>query len=1426
MRKKQPTHRHRIQWSACLIIVSLFVMMLSDIGVVSGAPVSETPVAKTTEETEVTPDNTPLDGEEDGSVEQHNLFQFEAFIKYENILDGTEPFDKNNLPGNDDSPNNGIVRSFDSVTYPIKLTINPKRVDKLENIKLRLTGTIDNGITDGRANAAFAIGGYENMETEEVGFTQEYTVKQTGNSVMIPVTMNVLGATPGVVLTPTLKIEVVSVDGEEIKGVTTTFDALPSVTVSAKVSLYSYTGRGINGLGIPYYPLAGIFEDSGAEAPEGEARNVNGFSIAWDIDFLEGKSDARGATFPDPKGKINYEVELYGEVDWYEDGEDDPTDTVMFNFNDKDSPFYLLDYQPITWNRSRVGSANTLAEGLSYEFSFPINYASARSSMDYWNPDDLEEDSPHSVWDSGEWALAKPKVQKHSVLYQGTTTGYTIGSTFPRYRADAWHDSPIYGVNDKVFATQGFLALMPNEYRLGGPNNKEGKSNIVTYYADVKLLNYTAPDGQVTTFNNVNTIAFAWEVNRPEGAYAVQTTLFSYPDTQQLGTPNNGWSEVSKGDASTLIGEDVYYHAALGSDMISYGGYKAVYRWNTDSFELTEEAAELAEINIRRSGYVTPLLEDVRYEDTEETMELLYGVAKFPKADNAFNIFTKKGIDDYTWYETYKEAAKHGVVGAIQSHVSDAVGAYWLYGVDIPLRVRGENTGLGSESHDGTPNIVLTNWYAYPTADRSIEVDVTENASYKRPAEWDKTGKLLRFQSPRGNAVNFETLGITPAESSVKTTSDKKTYYNSDTVHWTTESGIVLPTSGVPENLDAGVTITHYLPEGLSYKPGSGQVGKIPIEPQITKLEDGYVKLEWDALISNNTHSIPDITFDTVITPLALTSGTHSGVELETIISSDLDQRPEHLRAHYANITVLKVGMVGVYASIDKLYGSRNSAYTMTLSPYTTIEDEERVVGLTTLPKSGDTLGSTFSGSVKLKSINVESDRVYEDPVTIYLNKSMIQDDKPQNIDVTRNGWYKYTGKASELTGAQSLLFVVEGILTNRDDINVNITFQTNNNQFGDKYLNETVVNSATDYKLSPISNRLHYTIKADLELGLERIKIYTDKADKGLPVMVRVKQSILDANRVKDAPVKLVVYDTNANTKVAEKTYKQSELQRENELLIPSSTLTKNKKKNYEVRIEGIDNNMTWVRPGEGAIDTDGYTASEKALTEADRNNKGVIQYKRAVMTERELGKDIVPYYETLKIHKIDQPRVKSGYGFTFTPKVEYTNDLLKEVVHKIGIQTNTDTLLSLDTRLVDETLPYYQKDNPTSDIPLEKASVKNEATSSTISYDLPQLYLEQESGKMYTSQQKLEGQLQGKVIDAGHKWYVPIWLQALGKYDAAFKGKDAIGSNYIMFDVRNQVDVFAYMFHHTNSGTPDDDELLIHPMPQDDIPAEWKLP
>ncbi|PAE87686.1 hypothetical protein [Shouchella clausii] len=1367
---------------------------------------------------------------EDGGVEHHELFDFEAVINHHEIEAGTAPFDKDDKPGNSSGNDNFIVRTWDTITYPVKITMNSKTGEALRNIDIQLSGTLDGGMAEDRVNAKFAVGNKEDYEKKEVAFVQNYTIEQTGNSIMVPVTINVLGARHGVELTPDIKVQVMSVDGQDISAdnVVTHFDTLPPVKTSAKVSVKPFINGHWAGIGSMYYPYARM------TGSNDDYERLYYFGVAWGIDRLPGKSDIRGATFPDPEGKLHYTVELDGDVYW--DVGEKRGQREKLDFTGRDTPLQLFDHRSANRTREVVGSKNTMKDGEPYRFDHSHAVHVPNSSFSALDSETIEKEKHNSVRDSGTWEVSKPDIGRNMVRYEGTNTGFKIGSTFPTL--SSFHspsDTGInddFGVNDKLFASRTFILFSSNEYRLGAKNNKTNPHhNNVTYRAKVTLVGYTDENGKYEAINKGHTRSFT-ERNNLEGLSA-QTDFISNPGKEQLGTSRSGWASVSKGDASTIVGGDVFLRSRLWTDVNLYGGHEGVYRWNTDAFELTEEYAKEAERSIYHAGYWNISLDRVR--NNKEKQFVQYGVPKFK--DNSFKSFTAKGIDDYDWYDTFKEARQKGEVGALKNDVRTAIGPKRTSDPEMPLRVKHENIGIGSETKNGTPNITVTNFYVYPDENREQRVDISSNRSYGNPAKWNKDGEMEQIQTPNGSTVNFETLAVVPAEVSTNISAEKDSYYNSETIKWIAENGIVLPrNSGLPDGADGGVRIEHTLPKGLDYKIGSGKIGNIKTDPIVTETKNGEKVLTWELFISDQKFTLDDIEFETTINPFALsTSGVSSRVEIKGVIHSELDRRPEHRRTSKGSTSILKVGMVGIYQSINEMYGDLDSEFTLRLSPYTTIEDEQGVKGLTVIPLSGDSIGSKYSGSAVIKDIKTSVKRLDKDKdVTVYLNKKPIYSDRPHEIDPTKDGWVKYTGSKSQLDGAVSLLFHIDGKLTNQDEIAIDVTIKTDGNKFGDEYFSETVINSDTNYRLSPLSNRVRYMIRADLELSLERVQIYTNPHDQGLPVYVRVAQHVQDIERVKNSNVTLAIYDTESGKKVAEKKYKQNELKVENELHIPAKMLEKADVANYEVRIEGIDPTHVWVHPDGAVLDTDGHTSIQGTLTEEDVEDDGDehrLNFEGVIMTERERGREMVTYNETIEFSWTGKTRVKSGYGFEYNSVLSYTNDRMADIAKRFDqVNYSTDASVALDHRLVDSTLAYYDqgagyKNNDRVSIALDRDAPSNgqEEDVRVSLYELPQVYLEQGTGYTYTGTQKENGEIRGDALEAGNRLYVPVWIDDTGKYDASFVTDEPLGSHRMSLDVNRLIDVYAYMFNHTDSRTPDDDELLVHPMVQNDIPENW---
>ncbi|MGH0589618.1 fusion protein (includes pXO2-28-29-30) [Bacillus mycoides] len=1319
-----------------------------------------------------------------------DLLDFEAFIKPSDIVDGTEPFDPNNDAGNDASPNNGVVRTFDTVTYPLKVTINPKKHDKLKDIKLRITGTLENGITNKRVNAKFAVGGKEDLESGVVSFDMEYTLKETGNSLMIPVTVEVQGAEHGLKLKPNIKIQVVSVDGKDItnEGISQSFDDISPVTTSGKVNVKARFTASYGGMPRLDYKVY----DSNAKDDD---RTII-YPVALDlfVNNLPNRTDLRGATFP--VGKINYHFNFSGKVDW--DSKSLGSETL--NFEGRDKPMKIFNYQAIDKMVDKIPQEGTESfeigmKGYKDTRTVVANSPKSYIPKDKWNASDIDQYTIDSVWDSGTVRLNKPEITKDRAGYTGSIEDYVIGSTFPTMMSRSGSEKiPTFGKNEKAFSSTRFLIHSTNEYYPFGKNNKDNLPNNVYYYLEFVIDSYEDGKGNTIPYNTVGRYTLT-ERNNPKGAYSIQTT-FHTTDNKELGTPNVGYSVVSKGDPTVIVGQKVKVISHLNVRAVTEGGTTMIYKWNSDSFYLTKNGAETARKDMLNQGYPNTSAGRVTNSDKQT---IYFGISK--KEDNSFETITQNKDADYDWYSTYDDARKHGEVGAIKNDINASMGDGEVVAWNIPLDVKTKK--IGSVNEKGTPNITVTDSVVYPTADRKVGYLVRGEGKYNNFTEYDEKGNITKLQSPVGSTVNFETLGIMNGETSSEVKTNKNTYYSSDNVSVTVDNLVKLPDAMDYNSLDEKVEMRVKIPKGLDYVVGSAKYGDQYVEPKIEQQSDGSNHLIWRDTLTRGNKALKKINFETRINPVLLPQGNQVGLEIQNVMSSSMDTRLEKFRTSSKNISVVKIGMVGVSETIEKVTGKKNSDYVVGVQPYTTIKDESHIKALTYVPRNKDENGSAFNGVTFLKQLTLEN--ANNKNVEIWLNNSLVESNNPNKIDLKSNGWYRYTGEM-DLSKVVSILLYVNDSLGSSDVVKMNLVYGTHKNEFGDFYVSKTVVNTSVDYKLSPVSNQVKYTIVADANLGLRKIRIDTAPAEIGLPVTVRLDKDIVyeDSNK---SEVAVNLYDKADKKLVGSQVFTIGELPEEIKFKVDPKFLKKNNKRNYEVRFEKVNKESIHVLDGKGKVDTDGYTSSEESI-KVNAKESTELKYKGVIMTEREVGKEMEIFNETLTIPLKQLPKQKTGYGFELKPLVSYSNELA------VAYDVKANALV--DKRLIDSHLNYEKKGDQMV-VPLEEA----EKTGSTdkkntdFLFELPHINVEQKTGNLFTNQQVKDHdpRIKNAIKDGKRKLYVPIWAD-LGEYNVLTASGIPIGANKVNFEVTQPLNLYAFMYGTIGSKTLKDDELLLEPV------------
>ena len=378
------------------------------------------------------------------------------------------------------------------------------------------------------------------------------------------------------------------------------------------------------------------------------------------------------------------------------------------------------------------------------------------------------------------------------------------------------------------------------------------------------------------------------------------------------------------------------------------------------------------------------------------------------------------------------------------------------------------------------------------------------------------------------------------------------------------------------------------------------------------------------------------------------------------------------------------------------------------------------------------------------------------------------------------------------------------------------------------------------DYTYRPISNQVQsgtvgnsdITIKFyyDVPLikaGLKKIQIYTEQADKGLPVKVEIdKKYIYDENiaDMSNSKIKLGLYD-NSNNEVISKEFTAKTLPEMLDMTIPSTKLKKDSSKSYTLKIEGYDSNMVDVISNAMSLTTDGYTSSEKII-KVDSSKQDNLSYRGVVMTEREVGKNMNVYYETLDIPLERIKRMRTGYGFEVPLDLTYINE--------IG---SNDLDFSFDFKaqdeIVDKSYIEYSSKNGVSTVALENtsknSSTKNNVTISKQKFELQHINVEKRTGALFNDNQvnNQDSRIQYDLIDGGRKFYLPIWAR-IGDYQANVESTKDIGINKINVEIGYDINIYAHMYAHMDSESILDDAIILEPIDSDNpfpngIPKGW---
>lgn len=357
------------------------------------------------------------------------------------------------------------------------------------------------------------------------------------------------------------------------------------------------------------------------------------------------------------------------------------------------------------------------------------------------------------------------------------------------------------------------------------------------------------------------------------------------------------------------------------------------------------------------------------------------------------------------------------------------------------------------------------------------------------------------------------------------------------------------------------------------------------------------------------------------------------------------------------------------------------------------------------------------------------------------------------------------------------------------------------------------------------ITIKFYYDVPL-VQAGLKKIQIYTDLASKGLPVKVELDKKFIYDESVADmakSKVKLSLYD--GNNAIISKDYTAKTLPQKLDMTIPSNNLKKDSKKAYTLKIEGYDKNAVDVIANADSLTTDGYTSSQKTI-KVDSSKQNKLDYKGVVMTEREVGKPMNVYYETLDILLEKIKRLRTGYGFKMPLDLNYTND--------IG-SSNLDFPFAMEVpnKIVDKSYIDYESKDNVSTVDLERtyinSSTNNSVTTSKQKFELQHVNVEKRTGHLFSDKQvkNKDERIKYELKDGNRKFYLPIWGR-IGDYQVKVKNTKEIGVNRFNVELKYDINVYAHMYAHMDSETIPNDAIILEPVNADNpfpngIPKGW---
>ncbi|MDL2211817.1 DUF11 domain-containing protein [Erysipelotrichaceae bacterium OttesenSCG-928-M19] len=945
-------------------------------------------------------------------------------IGINNIKTGTAAMDDNDNPGYDSSADNDVVRSFDTVVYPLSINLASNDGKAYSNIKIKITGEVANGVSsDGRIlNAVFdqSFNGKYDMDARTSTMEYEISGVKTGAAIGYNIPLNVQGATNGLTLGSTFTIQLISAEDEdsnvinfEDEGITEVIQT-KDITVSSKVNLKVRINNAIKKNYFNFDSYTNTTDNLPADV------TVKGVTVA--IQPLEGKDNLIGSAFP------TNDIELTLSSSYaLRDNLTGLSENLVIGSDIR--AMSIFDYGYI----STVGTG-TIDHLHDTKYDNHIDLSKLGINVSTANlpySKSTYGQTVRTITDSGN-IVATNTDDKMIIKFSDfkITNHFPISS--PSSSAITYNETI-----EKIFASAGFTIVEPSEAL------KENKTLDYILNVDNALYQENLANKEQTINTNLK-----WSKTLyPKGSASSHSGYYTNDGYENLGD-DIGKTAIATGNAVAAKGQKVNVRSFNQVDGTPYDMVETIQKWNPNESKFDSSRSVTAVCPVNMNG-------------EKPIMQIKYGVAA-EKNYSLENLNTKT-VDSYKWYDTPQEAEISGEISAVYGicegsvqFLPDSLAFY------VPRIIVGD---FGTQTNT-TPHITLSGMRVTWNKSNDIisEVGSWDGTKNYMPTEYNTKGDILANHTPPKSYG--ETLNIQPILVKVSKVSDKKNYDGGEIAKWTITPVIE---AYVPL-IDEEVTITDTLPKGVEYEAGTAKYGSEVMEPNVISNADGTTTLTWK-IEGISEAKLQKITYDTSFNQLTLAFDKAGIAALvnKVVISSPSCLSVEPLRTATYDFNVIKKSQWGIYKSVDTplIEMSTTDAFTYSLEMYNQSgEDRVNITGFDVLPYNGY-LNSNINGSYTITGMEADS----SDTKLYYTTQTIDPDSDPNvivsDVEAGNNGWTEYTGGTLDV--AAKAIFFTKPVLEDAKSEIVKVSVLPNGNKAGDFYINRAYGNSDANSKV--ISN-------------------------------------------------------------------------------------------------------------------------------------------------------------------------------------------------------------------------------------------------------------------------------------------------------------------------------------------------------------------